>query len=51
MEQSEEFVNGRRRINSNVISAVVLHLANQGQINQGDRQRQQRDTFTFKQIV
>eukprot|EP00355_Strombidium_rassoulzadegani_P002811 CAMPEP_0168610444 /NCGR_PEP_ID=MMETSP0449_2-20121227/1789_1 /TAXON_ID=1082188 /ORGANISM="Strombidium rassoulzadegani, Strain ras09" /LENGTH=179 /DNA_ID=CAMNT_0008650747 /DNA_START=14 /DNA_END=553 /DNA_ORIENTATION=+ len=29
MEQSEEVVNGRRRINSNVISAVVLYLAKQ----------------------
>jgi len=30
MEQSEEIINGRRRINSYVISAVVLYLANQG---------------------
>lgn len=28
MEQSVEIVNGVRRINSNVISAVVLYLAN-----------------------
>lgn len=49
MEQSEEIVNGRRRINSNVISAVVLHLAEVSLSN--DRQRPQRDTFTFKQIV
>ena len=29
MEQSEEIVNGRRRINSNVISAVALFIADQ----------------------
>lgn len=28
MEQSEEIVNGRRRMNSNVIGAVVLFIAN-----------------------
>jgi hypothetical protein len=28
MMQSEEIVNGRRKINSNVINAVVLFIAN-----------------------
>lgn len=28
MERSEEIVNGQRRINSNVIGAVVLFIAN-----------------------
>jgi CCR4-NOT transcription complex subunit 1 len=51
MEGSEEIVNGRRRINSNVISAVVLHLANATTQQGTERPRQQRDTYTFKQIV
>ena len=29
MMQSEEIINGRRKINSNVINAVVLFIANQ----------------------
>ena len=49
MEQSEEIVNGRRKINSYVISAVVLYLANQQNNNPNERQRPSRDTF--KQIV
>jgi CCR4-NOT transcription complex subunit 1 len=49
MEQSEEIVNGRRKINSYVISAVVLYLANQQNTNPNERQRPSRDTF--KQIV
>ena len=53
MEQSEDIVNGRRRINSNVVSAVVLHLATQGNApqNANERPRNTRDSFTFKQIV
>lgn len=54
MEQSEETVNGRRRINSNVISAVVLFIANwktnqRSADNQRDEHREARDIF--KQIV
>jgi len=47
MEQSEEIVNGRRRISSNVISAVVLFIAHQA--CQQEPGIEHRDTF--KQIV
>ena len=47
MEQSEEVVNGRSRINSNVISAVVLFITSQA--CQQEPGIEHRDTF--KQIV
>ena len=37
MEKSEEIVNGRHKINSYVISAVVLYLANQQSSNPNER--------------
>jgi CCR4-NOT transcription complex subunit 1 len=39
MEQSEEIINGRRRTSSNVISAVILYIANKA------CQIEHRDTF------
>ena len=43
MEQSEEIVNSRRRISSNVISAVVLFIAHQA--CQQEPMIEHRDTF------
>ena len=47
MEQSEEMINGRRRISYNVISAVVLFIAHQA----CDQQPSIEHRDTFKQIV
>ena len=44
MEQSEEFVNGVRRISQNVISAVVLFIAD-NPINQQEPLLEHRETF------
>ena len=51
MEQSEEIVNGRRKINSNVISAVVLFIADQACQQQPGIEKHRESRDTFKQIV
>jgi hypothetical protein len=51
IELSEEVVNGRRKINQNVVSAVVLFIANWNankknpQESQREEHREARDTF------
>ena len=51
MEQSEEITNGRRKINQNVISAVVLFIAHQACTSQFKAPTDRESMDTFKQIV
>lgn len=51
MEQSEEIANGRRRINSNVIGAVVLFMAPQAGQQKSGLEKHREPGDTFKQIV
>lgn len=51
MMQSEEIVNGRRKINANVINAVILYIANQS-CNKSIMEPNQKESMElFKQIV
>jgi hypothetical protein len=46
MMQSEEVINGRRQINSNIINAVALFIGNYSfQSSQGKNQQGQKDCY------
>ena len=51
MMQSEEIINGRRKINSNVINAVVLFIANQAFQKQTFEHSHKESMELFKQMI